>query len=115
MSAILDRALDQSRLIDCARNAAMMQASLYRQRSTTQYIQIHIAGHRNEIEVEIFYDATPAERGYREPGTGLALGPDFAARVTICRVMSGGIDVLPALPASTVRHLEKVVMEEEHA
>lgn len=113
MSTILDRGLDQSRLIDCARNAAMMQASLYRQRSTTQYIQIHIAGHRNEIECEIFYDAEPAERGYREPGTGLRLSPDYCARVTICRVMAGSVDLLPALPASTVRWLERVVMEEE--
>ena len=113
MSALLDSLAGHSRLADCARNAAAMQASLYHLRSSTQFVQIHIAGHRNEIECEIFYDAEPAERGYREPGTGLRLSPDYSARVTICRVMAGSVDLLPALAESTVRHLEKMVMEEE--
>lgn len=75
-------------------------------RSRTDHIEINLCGRADELEVEVFYDFEPAERGSRDSAP-------CAARVTIARVMAGAVDLLPVLPQSMRDHLAAMVLEDE--
>lgn len=52
----------------------------------------------------------PAERGYREPGTGLALEPDSAERLTLIDAYRRGVPVRDLLGADLVREIEAIAL-----
>jgi hypothetical protein len=72
----------------------------------TTYLRLSIGKTADEIEAEVSFDYTPAERGAREFGTGLALEPDYPERVLITSVVSNGEQIRHALPSSILGELE---------
>jgi hypothetical protein len=59
----------------------------------------------------VSFDYTPAERGAREFGTGLALEPDYQERVRVESVMCNEVEMVRALPQSIVEQLEREALE----
>ena len=62
-----------------------------------------------ELECKLEYES--AERGNRENGTGLQLGPDFQASATLITAKLNGVDIFELLSDDLVKMIEAKAIE----
>lgn len=61
------------------------------------------------VDLECWFEYTPAERGARERGTGLQLEPDYPETWTLCHVYLPGsdIDIAPVMSDKLIAMIEE--------
>lgn len=73
------------------------------------YEYVHASLELDE-ELVCHLEHDPAEVGYREPGTGQALEPDSAERLTLIDAYRRGVPVRDLLGADLVREIEAAAL-----